>query len=150
MRGVLLLLLASCSVAGSDPTGDDDGSIIPIGPGGSCQADRQCSGGQLCARTSQCYAPSQIRAVHVTWTLDGLPASATTCSSAESLDIYFRGDRSLGERIGYSPVPCSSGKFSIDKLPIWYTQVELGGGDVARETAQLDGVTGEATLDLHH
>jgi len=148
MRGVLLLLLASCNVSGSDRTGDDDGSVVPVGPSGRCTTDDQCSSGQVCARTSRCYATSQIHAVHVTWTVDGLPASATTCGTAADLEIYFRGDQSRDDSIGFLPVPCVAGKFSIDKLPISYTQVQLGGGDVAWQSGILDEDTGEATLDL--
>jgi len=148
MRGVLLLLLAGCSASGSDRT--VDGGVVPVGPGGRCEADTQCTGGEVCARTERCYETSQIRAVHVTWTLNGMPASATTCRGSEDLQIFFQGTQSEDASLGFAPVPCVAGKYSIDKLPISFTQVQLGGGDVASQRTTLDRSTGDAMLDLVH
>jgi hypothetical protein len=149
---VAVLDLASCgSGVGRD---DGDGGFVDPGgrPGGadepgphrSCANDRACSGGMQCTRTMACWPPSQIRAVHVTWTLKGMPADATTCSSMPDLEIAFSSDT---ERVaGYAPVPCVEGKFTIDKLPTPYTRVRLGvGRSTAMATLDADGT---AALDL--
>jgi hypothetical protein len=134
MRGVLVLLLASCNLSGS---GDD--------VSGDCTSDDACRDGQVCARSGGCYPASQIRSIQVTWTLDGQPASAETCSGSQDLEIDFHG--SDGGSLGFAPVPCVAGKFSIDKLPVSFTSVRLGRrGHWA--SGELDQVTGEAALDL--
>jgi hypothetical protein len=138
MRAVLVLLLASCNVSpsGTDPIGDFSGD---------CSSDAVCRGGEVCARSGGCYPPSQIRSIQVTWTLDGQAASAETCGASQDLEIDFHG--SDGGSLGFAPVPCVAGKFSIDKLPVSFTSVRLGTrGHWA--SGELDHVTGEAALDL--
>jgi hypothetical protein len=151
---IAVLDLVSCgSGVGRDDLGD--GGFVdpgPTRPGGAddprqhrfCANDGACSGGMQCTRTMACWPPSQIRAVHVTWTLKGMPADATTCSSMPELEIAFSSDT---ERVAsYAPVPCVEGKFTIDKLPTPYTRVRLG---IGRSTAMamLDA-DGTAALDL--
>jgi hypothetical protein len=78
----------------------------------------------VCARDGECLLASQVHIIHVTWTLQGAAASAMTCASSPDLEIDFT-DAS-GEQLGFAPVPCAEGKFTIDKMPTWYTSVSLG------------------------
>ena len=138
MRGVLLLLLTSC-------LGSQGRSVEP---GGRCQSDDGCGGGEVCARNSHCYELSDIRAVQVTWTVAGEPADATTCSESPNLEIDFQTGRDLDDDLGFAPVPCVSGKFSIDKLPLDFTRVRLGSNRLGFQSGTLDRATGELQLDL--
>lgn len=137
MRGVLVLLLASCNLSPSG-SGDD--------VSGDCTNDAACRNGQVCARSGGCYPPSQIRSIQVTWTLDGQPASSETCGASPDLEIDFHG--SDGGSLGFAPVPCVAGKFSIDKLPVSFTSVRLGSRRGGWASGELDTITGEAALDL--
>ena len=146
-RGLLLILLVSCTWSsgdGGDP-GDSGGPVR--GRGGSCQADRQCSGGELCARTGSCLPASQIYAVHVNWTVKGMAASEDACSPSPDLEVDFRAGDS-DARFGYSPVPCIQGKFTVDKLPTKYNLVRLRHGSTW-EMATIDAATGDAVFDLN-
>ena len=110
-----------------------------------CESDSQC-GANVCARNGECLPASEVRAVRVTWTIQGMPASATTCASTPSLYIQFDGS-TVQDSFGYAPVPCQEGVFSIDKLPSRFGQVELGveGGPLSIADIKSDGT---ATLDL--
>jgi hypothetical protein len=133
----LALVLAGCS---PDPAGTN----FPGGGGGEnlgCTSDTQCGSGLVCARTGDCLESSSIHAIHVTWTVNGAAADATTCTRFPDLEISF--GASNGATWGYAPVPCGEGKFSIDKFPVWFNEVELAGAYGA-----IDRVTGEAMLDL--
>lgn len=144
MRGVLLVLLVSCT--GSPRGTDDIGSDFdPPGRGGNgCRNDSQCASGELCARTGSCMSASLIRAVHVNWTVSGSPVSDDACSPSPDFEIDFRS--SDDGRFGYAPVPCAQGRFTVDKLPTKYTSVQLRHGGKS-ETAAIDAA-GEALFDL--
>ena len=111
-----------------------------------CASDAEC-GGLVCARTRECLPASQVRAVHALWTVGGDAASATSCSLAPNLAITFSGGS--GEQWGYAPVPCKAGKFTVDKFPTRFTNVQL-----ARDTDYSGGAygtfgsDGNALLDL--
>ncbi len=139
MRATLLLcLLAGCPAP-------SDGYQIPSDDAGSCTADSQC-GNQVCARTGECLAASQVRVVHVTWTVSGKPANNATCANSPELEVEFydAADRAHG----YAPVPCTAGTYTIDKLPTRFYRVRMalidtdGGG-----RGNIDP-SGNATLDL--
>lgn len=150
MRGVLLLLL-SCSVACVD-----EGRFDPGDPGGLsgpilCHYDDGCPPGDVCARNDICYPASAVRAASVTWTLRGAAADATSCGPAPNLEIGF--SAAAGSQfgnyspIGFAPVPCVEGKFSIDKLPTQLDEVVLGNHDVGTKAGTLDQ-NGQLNLDL--
>ncbi|MEJ7603729.1 MAG: hypothetical protein WKG01_37925 [Kofleriaceae bacterium] len=103
-----LLLLAAC------PRG---------GRGNDCNDDRQCDG-QVCARDNSCTDASGVREVKTTWTIGGEPANATSCADRD-LYIVFQTDDSSDD-LNFSPVPCATGQFVIDKLPTRYSRIELG------------------------
>src|SRR5262245_50757948 len=124
MRAVLVMILTGC-VAGSGEPVDPGASIVPGGSNGhSCRSDDSCPRGEVCARAGGCLPAGQVHAVHVTWTVNGMPANAITCSATPDLHIeFYTGDDAS---IGYAPVPCHEGKFSVDKLPRSYIRVALG------------------------
>ena len=78
----------------------------------------------------------------------GKPANATVCDATQSLTLRLAPPDSFG--IGWAPVPCSQGKFTVDKIPISYSQVELSQQyhDDTKQDGTLDAVTGEVTIDL--
>jgi hypothetical protein len=119
------------------------------GAGDECRATgdgNDCPGDQVCARSSECLPPEQIRSVHVNWTVRGQAASATTCAPAMSLYLlFFSSDPN--DTFGYEPVPCVAGLFTIDKLPIRFTNVEIG-KDGGFNTSKPISAAGLVTFDL--
>jgi len=89
-----------------------------------------------------------VRAVHVIWTVDGQPASATTCTAAPDLGVEFLDE--TGYHWGYAPVPCMEGRFNIDKFPTSFVTVRLGphDRDTGWDQTAIDSATGNATFDL--
>ncbi|MBS1119638.1 MAG: hypothetical protein H6Q90_1866 [Deltaproteobacteria bacterium] len=119
------------------------GCPVNNGGGGECQVDRQCRD-QVCARDGLCSDASDVRVVKATWTINGAPPDAASCTS----DLYIRfesGDPA--DSIGFSPVPCTIGQYTIDKLPRRFLSVELGVEGGTRDVSTIDA-TGNATLDL--
>jgi hypothetical protein len=136
----LVVTLSACPAPQGDdyyPPGDD------TTPG--CTDDNQC-GGQVCARTGECLDATEVRTVHVTWTVSGLPANNATCANVGPLEIEFYDINEFAH--GYAPVPCTAGFYTIDKLPTRFYRVRMalvdtdGGG-----RANIDGAD-SATLDL--
>jgi hypothetical protein len=147
----VFLLCAVLSGCPSD-TGDSGGDDV-FGPGsgsGPCRDDTDCSGGAVCARDSQCYSAAQVRDIHVRWTLRGQPADAGTCADAPDLEISISSSSGASGALGFSPVPCRSGKFSVDKAPRSLDTAALwrDGGRGEPEMAAIDRVTGDALIDL--
>jgi hypothetical protein len=131
MRSItLLLLLTGC----------------PNGGGDECKRDEDCGGGELCARDGSCALPADIRQVDVTWTIRGAAASVMTCGSHPDLYLSFIGIDS-NDTLGFAPVPCRIGQFTIDKLPTRFRQVELGVEGGTRDFATIS-TSGTAALDL--
>jgi hypothetical protein len=126
----LLLLLAGC------PPVDD----------GECQVDDDCSGSKVCTRNSECLAPSEVRATRTSWTIRGQPATASLCAATPDLYILF-GSFDPNDTYGYEPVPCASGVFTVDKLPVRFNSVEVGIQGRFSEQAVFDS-QGHASVDL--
>jgi hypothetical protein len=154
MRAIVLVLLAS-SAGCIDRTAfppDDPGGFLNPGdpgfPGSGCHSDAECTGGTVCARAGGCTAPADIRAVHINWTVNGKPASTAACDTRQSLEIDFSTGSDSNAHLGYAPVPCAEGKFTIDKLPMYFNFVQLGERRSLWRSAAIDAVTGEAALDL--
>jgi hypothetical protein len=118
----------------------------PNPTGGECELDGDCGGGDVCARDHMCTASSSVRAVMATWTIRGAAASTTTCGTHPDLYIQFIGD-DFGDTLGFAPVPCKLGQFSVDKLPIRFKQVELGVEGGTSDVRTLNAA-GTAALDL--
>jgi hypothetical protein len=111
----------------------------------SCKTDGDC-GGDVCARDGNCTAASNVRMVHVTWTVNGQQASATTCGATTDLELWFD---SPSTYFGYEPVPCMEGLFTIDKIPLEYNEVELdvaGGSPVGYSPIPANATV---SFDLH-
>lgn len=142
-------LLAGCVQRSSYPPygGDDGDDYFPPTEYG-CQQDSECSTGSVCARTHECLPTDLVRAVHVIWTVDGQPASATSCTAEPDLGVVFLDD--TGYHFGYAPVPCMEGRFNIDKFPTNYLTVRLGPHDreAGWDQTVIDTATGNATFDL--
>jgi hypothetical protein len=149
-RGLLLVVVVGCTWSSSDDRGAIDHPIDPGGPGrpgrSGCQADRYCSGADVCARTGSCVPSSEVYAVHVNWTVKGAPASDEACAPSPDLQINF-GVSADDASFGFAPVPCVEGKFTVDKLPTKFTTVRLRHGSTW-QTAAIDATTGDAVFDL--
>jgi hypothetical protein len=100
-------------------------SCMQPGTGSECHIDDDCGTGEVCARDQLCVGASTVRLVTATWTVTGMPASTAACGNHANLYIQFVGN-DLGDTLGYAPVPCANGRFTVDKLPNRYWQVELG------------------------
>ncbi|MGE0868191.1 MAG: hypothetical protein AB7P03_06510 [Kofleriaceae bacterium] len=130
MRLAMTLLVAVASCAPS--------------PGSECHRDSQCSDDEVCARDDRCWLTSSVRTAEVTWTVHGMPANTVSCGSFQDLFIEFY---SGSEDIGYAPVPCRIGKFTVLNLPEPYDEVELG-VDGGWTTSGWIDAQGAASFDL--
>jgi hypothetical protein len=151
-----LCLAGGCIIEPPDsdyPPPSNDGDGWGSGWGGNdgssgygCRSDTECSSGYVCARNGNCSWAADVRVVHVLWTVNGQPASDAACTSAPKLDITFSASNLM---FGFSPVPCDAGKFTVDKIPNYYTNVSLAraGDDYGGDAAAFD-TSGNATLDL--
>jgi hypothetical protein len=127
---LLVILLAGCPHTGT----------------GECQVDSQCGDGLVCARGDDlCVSATEVRLVKAKWTVNGAVADMTTCAG-EELFIRFEGIDST-DTLGFSPVPCFAGQYTIDKLPLRFVSVELGIENGPRDLAAI-GSDGIAQLDL--
>lgn len=146
--GLLALVLAT--LAGCPMQGNDGGySYYPPGggPEGGCKTDDDCASGLACARDGSCLDSSQIHHISTAWTIRGQPASDATCAREPNLEIQFSDGVSVG--IGYAPVPCNEGRFTVDKMPTYYTTVGLG-DETSSNPMTLDLDTdGNVTFDLN-
>ncbi|CAN5497850.1 hypothetical protein BH11MYX1_BH11MYX1_37380 [soil metagenome] len=152
---LVLGLVGGCITPSGGPTGDGGGYSNGWGSGyggsgGStgygCHADSDC-GGLVCARTGACLSATEVRVIHVSWTVNAEVASAATCVKAPDLELTF-GANTDGP-FGFAPVPCVEGKFTVDKMPIAYKTVQLEREyDYAGGTSGTFDSTGSALLDL--
>lgn len=155
MRGPALLVVVVVFVAGCvtrsqsiDDPDPDPGQGFPGDDVNRCRSDSQCSSGQVCTRTHDCLPPDQVRTVHAEWTVRGMEASLQTCAAVRDLQITFLVGAGNSQPQSFAPVPCVQGKFTVDKLPVTYDRVELGGtSGQAQQNASIDA-SGTAKLDL--
>jgi len=133
---VALIALGLVSLAGCPRTSE-----------GVCDEDVECDDGLVCARGDHlCVEQRQVHATRTEWTINGQPPDAGNCNGL-TLYIQFLSDFD-GDDFGFSPVPCETGLFSIDKLPVRYRRVEVGvQGGSENDRATFDG-EGNALLDL--
>ena len=127
----LLLVCAACPGGGND---------------GECSIDTDCSGTKICARNSECLAVSEVRAVRVTWTIRGMPASESTCVKSPNLYVSFTG-ATLNDTFGYAPVPCKAGLFTVDRLPRRFVSAEIGVEHGFNDAKAFDA-NGNVTFDM--
>jgi hypothetical protein len=105
----------------------------PRGGGGEeCVVNSECAADEVCGRDKACTDPSNVREVTVTWTVNGSPANTQSCAQQTDFSLTFFGD-DFGDELGFTPVPCVTGQFFIDRLPLRFHTVELGiGGNRVR------------------
>ena len=119
----------------------------PRASDGVCDEDPECDSGLVCARGDHlCVEPREVRATRTEWTINGQPPDAGNCNGL-TLYIQFLSDFDEDD-FGFSPVPCETGLFSVDKLPVRYRSVEVGvegGNENDRSAFDADG---NALLDL--
>lgn len=159
MRFALLALcLSACLI--ESPSGDDDYYPPPSGGGwGSgyggtggdngygCRKDTECAGGLVCARNGECMSASSVRVVHVNWTVGDQVASDASCVRSPDLAITF--SDAQGSEFGFAPVPCDAGRFTVDKMPLAYTRVQLSRvGEYSGGASGMFDSAGDANLDL--
>jgi hypothetical protein len=134
MRFTLVLVSVIAAACSSSKTGD------------SCTQDSQC-GKDVCANDQTCEPTTDVEVVHVTWTVSGQPASATTCASLPSLFLQF--SDGVGDAFGFVPVPCAEGEFTATKLPLMYDQVEmLDASTMTQVFGSASIINGAAMMDL--
>jgi hypothetical protein len=121
-------------------------SLTSSGSGGECQTDAQC-GDDVCARSGECLARSNVREVTIRWTVNGVTADSASCTAHPDLYLQFDG-ADYGDTLRFAPVVCRQGSFFIDKLPKRYVQVELGSEGGAGDVTSIDAATAQAQFDL--
>jgi len=147
-RSLLVLIFAGCLRPGPFPDPGPDPEGPPV-KGAGCELDSDCATGSVCTRAKGCWPASEIYAAHVTWTINGMPASATTCAPLPPLTIEFYGATSTGGgQMAFKPVACAEGKFTLVQLPTVIDSVKLGARDLGFRSTTIDTTTGEAALDL--
>jgi len=128
--------------------------VIPLLVGGAltacrtgpvaCGIDSDCDDGDLCTRNHVCLPPSEIREVHITWTVGGMAASDATCRGMQfTLEFIAEGHY---DPLAYAPVPCAPGTFRVDKLPTVFNIVHVIHGSFFH-TVAIDPSTGEAAFE---
>ncbi|HEX8109750.1 MAG TPA: hypothetical protein VF516_18590 [Kofleriaceae bacterium] len=129
-RALAFVFVVGCIHPSGAPP-DDSGSVC---------------GDLVYTRDGKCLPPDEVRTIHVTWTVSGAPASATSCAAAPDLRLDLR-SRSGGS-VGFEPVPCVEGKFTVDRLSTDYDTVQLGrASDRSLPSAMIDAA-GNAMLNL--
>lgn len=144
-RWLVVILLVGCGTS----DGGDGGPRPPSeDEHGGCGGGPACPSDQVCLRGGGgCVPPDQSWSVHLRWTVRGQPATAAACAPSPDLRVAFSG-RDPGS-IGFAPVPCKAGLFTIDRVARDIVNAELQptvGGATAH--AMIDPVTGEGTADL--
>ena len=154
-----LVLFAGCIQPQPDPGPGPDPNGWGTGPGGTggnqsygCHIDSDCGGGYVCARDGECLTSSQVRTIHVSWTVHGVAASAASCAQLPHLDISFMDNlETAGDTFGFSPVPCAEGLFTIDKMPTRFMGVELAAtGNTSGAATGTFASDGTVSLDLRY
>jgi hypothetical protein len=147
MRALTAVLLVGCIQRQyPPPSGDDTDWPPPPPPPPGMPCGGACPTTEVCARDGECLPPSEVRQVHLEWTVQGAPADATTCASHPDLFVEFIDD--FQDRFGFAPVPCIEGRFNVDKLPTRFTMTELGVEFSHMGTTLPFDDTGTAVFDL--
>lgn len=136
----MTLWLCACSWLSACNNPDDFGFSAP-----SCAEDSDCQGG-VCVRSGQCFPAEDVRSIAVVWTVNGQPASADACGTHPSFTLQFESD--VGYGYGYAPVPCSAGKFTVDKIAKIINFVDMFDNTGGGADGPIIDATGQATLDL--
>ena len=110
-----------------------------------CDTDFECSGGEVCARTHECVAAAEVRAVRVRWNIAGQAGTAAEGCAALGLgDLSIKFSGGDATPLSFAPVPCGGGLYVVDKLPTRYDVVELFGGDANGTAYSASSSIGDA------
>lgn len=63
----------------------------------------------------------------MSWTVNGGDANANSCAPRPDFTLTFLGS-DIGDELAFTPVPCATGQFFVDRLPKRFHSVELGIG----------------------
>lgn len=96
---------------------------------GRCESDADC-GGESCARNGECT--SEIVFVRYTWNVGGLRPSEASCAGHPWLSVTFE-DRDIGDELVYTPIRCTLGQITFDRMPARYDSVVLRTEELAGE-----------------
>ena len=117
--------------------------------GGECTLDVDCLEGDVCANTHVCLAPAAVHYVSIQWTIEGAAATVDTCAAIGDLSVTAEDSEYEDRRTSWFPVPCATGRFTADKLPVEYDRaivtVDATG---ARYTADIPASGGDVVIDL--
>jgi hypothetical protein len=94
-----------------------------------CESDADC-GGEACARNGECT--SEIVFVRYTWNVGGLQPSEAGCAGHPWLSVTFE-DLDIGDELVYTPIRCTLGQITFDRMPARYDSVVLRAEDPAGE-----------------
>ncbi len=120
-------------------------SGCPRGGGSDCEDNADCASDEVCGRDHGCTDPSNVREVTVTWTVNGGDANVQSCAPRPDFSMTFLGS-DISDELGFTPVPCATGQFFVDRLPRRFHTVELGIGG-PRVMIRSDGTaTGNLSL----
>jgi hypothetical protein len=115
----------------------------------ACVVDTDCASG-LCARTGECLSKDDLRKAQVIWTDFGQPPDAQSCYWSPTVTVEFWENDFIhpgGKAWRSAPVPCTLGKFTVDRLPMrfWIGGVQKGS---AGRWVPLDA-SGVAHIDFY-
>jgi len=141
MRLVLVAAIAALLPACFSSTGTSD-----------CLGDRDCDG-LVCTRVGECAGPENIYSLRIEWTVHGRTTDdLAACADVGELELAIE-DPTTGDVHAVRPVPCASGRFTFDKLPLSYTEVTLtaygpGGSFLDSVRASAVGAAGIVQISL--
>jgi hypothetical protein len=112
--------------------------------GFACSHDDDCAP-DVCSIVRTCQPASKVEMVHLTWTVNGQPASAASCASVPNITLVLSGANPADSF--YAPIKCADGVFDASAVPTFLTTVTAYDTS-SRSIATATLVNGAATLDL--
>ena len=109
----------------------------------ACMQDTACGAGDVCSILGTCQPASDVETVQVTWTVNGQPASASSCAGLDPLALQIGDAHAYG-----TSVTCEVGEFTARKVPTDLQTVLIYGGSADNLLGSAVLVNGSATLDL--
>lgn len=95
-----------------------------------CESDADC-GNEMCARNGECTR--EIVFVRFSWNVGGRAPTEESCAGHPWLSVTFE-DRDIGDELVYTPIRCTLGQITFDRMPGRYDSVVLRADDPAGET----------------
>jgi hypothetical protein len=117
----------------------------------TCVIDLPCVGdiaGEVCSIAGTYLPPSEVETVNVTWTVNGQPASASSCNAIDFVNplTVTLTDANASDLYVDADVQCAAGAFSASKVPTSAETVYVTYPGYLVGSAML--ANGSATLDL--